>query len=238
MLFYPSFTQSERFLQTDQFIIRLQVVVVTNFISMLMRSVFVNVFESDAVIRWAAIFCTPSSMFDKLLRLSKGFAMSCSRCCNFCGAAGNLLTVTMHLQDTLSKFQRPGLHKIHLCVHVASASTRTLAFLTNPRAAELSVHGTIIPDEDLRSCDTLASSTNQRHQLGFTRTQTNHVLFLGKRTHGIPRVLNRTFDPNCNSRKAATVFDVSSPISVGHHHDRTLRNVATVCDVVVQIRPG
>ena len=49
MLFCPSFTQSERFL-TDQLIIRLQVVVMTNFILMLMRNVFVNVFKSDAVI--------------------------------------------------------------------------------------------------------------------------------------------------------------------------------------------
>ena len=37
MLFCSSFTQSERFLQTDQLNIRLQVVVVTNFIRMLMR---------------------------------------------------------------------------------------------------------------------------------------------------------------------------------------------------------
>ena len=59
MLFCHSFTQSERFLQTDQLIIRLQVVVVTNFIRMLMRNVFVNVFKSDAVIWWAAIFRTP-----------------------------------------------------------------------------------------------------------------------------------------------------------------------------------
>ena len=59
MLFCLSFTQSERFLQTDQLIIRLQVVVVTDFIRMLMRYVFVNVFKSNAVIWWAAIFCTP-----------------------------------------------------------------------------------------------------------------------------------------------------------------------------------
>ena len=62
MLFCPSFTQSERFLQTDQFITRLQVVVMTNFIRMLMRSVIVNVFKSDAVIRWAAIF--PHTLID------------------------------------------------------------------------------------------------------------------------------------------------------------------------------
>ena len=43
----------------------------TNFIHMLMRNVFVNVFKSDAVIWWGAIFRTPSSMFDKLLHLSK-----------------------------------------------------------------------------------------------------------------------------------------------------------------------
>ena len=127
MSFCPSFTQSERFLQTDQLIIRLQVVI--NFIRMLMRNVFVNVFQSDAVVWWAAIFCTHSSMFDKLLHLSnsKSFAMSCSRSCNFCEAVGNLLTVTMYLQDTLSRFHCPGLHKIDLRVHVASAPTRTLA---------------------------------------------------------------------------------------------------------------
>ena len=55
MLFCPSFTQSERFLHTDQLITRLQVVVMTNFIRMLMRNVTVNVFKSDAVIRWVAI---------------------------------------------------------------------------------------------------------------------------------------------------------------------------------------
>ena len=130
MLFCPSFTQSERFLQSDQLIIRLQVVVMTNFIRMLMRNVFLNVFKSDAVIWWAAIFCTPSSMFAKLLYLSKSesFAMSCSRSNDLREDVSNLLTVTMYLQDTLSRFHRPGLHKVDLRVHVASASTRTLAF--------------------------------------------------------------------------------------------------------------
>ena len=56
MLFCPSFTQSERILQTEQLITRLQVVVMTNFIRMLMRNVVMNVFKSDAVIWWAAIF--------------------------------------------------------------------------------------------------------------------------------------------------------------------------------------
>ena len=101
-----SFTQSERFLQTDQLITRLQVVVTTSFIRMLMRNVFVNVFKSDAVIWWAAIFRTSSSMFDKLLHLSESesFAMSCSRRHDLREAVGNLLTVTMYLQDTLSRF--------------------------------------------------------------------------------------------------------------------------------------
>ena len=56
VLFCSSFSQSERFFQTDQLITRLQVVVMTSFIRMLMRNVFVNVFRSDAVIWWAAIF--------------------------------------------------------------------------------------------------------------------------------------------------------------------------------------
>ena len=133
MLFCPSFTQSERFLQTDLLIIRLQVVVVTNFTRMLMRIVFVNVFKSDAVIWWAAIFRTPLSMFDKMLRLSlpESFAMSFSRSCNLC-----------QLAPLVSR------------------------------------------------CDTLASSTNQCHQLGFTRTQTNHVLLLGRRILGNTSTMN------------------------------------------------
>ena len=75
MLFCLSFTQSERFLHTDQLITRLRrvepqrVVVMISFIRMLSGNVIV--IKSDAVIWWAAIFRTPSSMFDKLLHLSK-----------------------------------------------------------------------------------------------------------------------------------------------------------------------
>ena len=50
MLFCFSFTQSERFLQTDQLITILEVVHVANFIRMLTGNVIVNVFKSDAVI--------------------------------------------------------------------------------------------------------------------------------------------------------------------------------------------
>ena len=102
MLFCLSFTQSERFLQTDQLINRLQVANMTNFIRTLMKNVIVNVFKSDAVIWWAAIFRTPSSMFDKLLHLSKsqGSAMSRSRSHDLREAIGNLLTVTMYLQNS------------------------------------------------------------------------------------------------------------------------------------------
>ena len=78
MLFCSSLTQSERFLQTHQHIIKLQVAVVTNLFRMLMRNMFANEFMLDAVIWWVAIFRTPSSMFDKLLHLSqsKGFTMT------------------------------------------------------------------------------------------------------------------------------------------------------------------
>ena len=81
MLFCPSLTQSESFLYTDQLATRLQVVVMTNFIRMLSGNVIVNVFKSDAVIWWAAIFRTPTPMLDKLLHLSKSqsSAMSCLR---------------------------------------------------------------------------------------------------------------------------------------------------------------
>ena len=127
VLFCSSFTQSERFLQTDQLITRLQVVLMRRFIRMLMRNVFVNVFKSDAVIWWAAIFRTSSSMFDKLLHLSKSESFAMRRH-DLREAVGNLLTVTVYFQDTLSRFHCPGLHKVDLRVHVTSASTRTLAF--------------------------------------------------------------------------------------------------------------
>ena len=208
---------------------------------MLMRNVFVNVFKSDAAVWWAAIFCTSSSMFDKLLHLSKSksFAMSCLRSCNFCEAVGNLLTVTMYLQDTFSRLHCPSLHKIDFRVHVASALTRTLALHKSKSCSAVSAQHNHsrraiaqFAPLDSRS-DTLASSPNQHHQLGFTRTQTNHVLLLGRRVHGIPRIFNRTFDPNCNSRTAATVFDVSSPISIGHHHDQTLQNARNTRNVMI-----
>ena len=62
MLFCPSHSP-ERFLQTDQLITRPQVVAMTNFIRMLMKNVIVNVFKSDAVIWWAAIFRRGASLF-------------------------------------------------------------------------------------------------------------------------------------------------------------------------------
>ena len=106
MLFCSSFTQSERFLRADQLITRLQVVVMANFIRMLSGNVIVKVFKTDAVIWRAAIFRTPLSMFDKLLHLSKseGPAMSCLRSHDLREAISNLLAVSMHLQDSLSRF--------------------------------------------------------------------------------------------------------------------------------------
>ena len=130
MLFCLSFTQSERFLHTDQLITRLQVVVMTNFIRMLSGNVIVNVFKSDAVIWWAAIFpplhrCSTNCC---ICQCPQGSAMSRLRSHDLREAISDLLTVPMHLQDSLSRFHRPGLHKKDLRVHVASASTRTLAF--------------------------------------------------------------------------------------------------------------
>ena len=134
-----------------QFIIRLQVAVVTNFINMLMRNIFVNVFLSDPVIWWAAIFRTTSSMFDKLLHLSKSksFALRCSRICNFCEAVLNLLTVTMYLQDTLSRFHRPGLHKRNSCPRGECVDLHPCVSLIPELLSCLSVHSTIIPGEHL-----------------------------------------------------------------------------------------
>ena len=90
-----------------------RVAVLTDFIRILSGNVIVNVFKSDTVIWWAAIFRTPSSMFDKILHLSKvqGSAMSRLRSHDFREAISNLMTVSMHIQDSLSKCHRPGPHK-------------------------------------------------------------------------------------------------------------------------------
>ena len=56
MLFCSSFTQSERFLQTDQLFIRLRSCGHDKLHSHVDEKVFVNVFKSDAVIWWAGIF--------------------------------------------------------------------------------------------------------------------------------------------------------------------------------------
>ena len=72
----------------------------------------------------------PVSMFHKILPLSKTQCSSMSlRSHNFREAVSDLLTVTMHLQDALSRFRCPGLHEVDLRVHVTS----TLRF-TNPSA--------------------------------------------------------------------------------------------------------
>ena len=124
--------------------------VMTNFMSLSTANVIVNVMESDAVFWWAAIFRTASLMFGKTMHLSKTqcSSMSSLRSHNFREAVSDLLTVTMHIQDALSRFHRPGLHEVDLCVHVASASTCTVS-LHEPSAAALSVHRTIVPDEQL-----------------------------------------------------------------------------------------
>ena len=64
-------------------------------------------------------------------------------------AISDLLTVTMYLQDSLSRLHRQGLRKKKK--PSCPRGVRRLAPLrfTNPRAAELSVHSTIVPSEHL-----------------------------------------------------------------------------------------
>ena len=163
---------------------------------------------------------------------------------NFREAISDLLTVTMHLQDALSRFHRPGLHKIDLRVHVASASTRTLARFTKPRAAELSVHRTIVPVEQLHilllwflfAIHSQAPPTSAVNSDSPELKQTT-LCFLEDACTGTPRVFNRTLEPNCDSRVAVAIFDVSSPISMifrtqcprrTHTHPRVTKNQSAV----------
>ena len=70
--------------------------------------------------------------------------------------------------------------------------------------------------------DSIARATNQCHQLRFTRTQANHVLFLGRGVHCIPRVFNAASDPRKYSRLTMTLFDISCPVSICHCQDRIM----------------
>ena len=238
MLFCPSFKRSARFFQADQCVTRLRCVEhatccrgIPNFMRMSTGNVFMNLMESDAVFWWATIFRTSLSMFDKIPHLSwtQCASMSSLRSHNFREAVNNLLTVTMHFQDALSKFHCPSLHKKDLRVHVTSASTCAFALHEPKRCCAVRAQDNCSKRAIAHlapwvpRCDTLASSTNQCHQLGFTRAQSKYVLLLGGYVHKIPSVFNGTLDPNSDSRVAATILDISSPISISHHQDRTLR---------------
>ena len=156
-----------------------------------------------------------------MLHLSKTqcSTMNSLRSHKFREAVSDLLTVTMQLQDALSRFHRAGLHEVDLRVHVWSASTCTLSLHESQRcwAARAQDNGTRRTIAHLAPlvsrCDTLASSTNQCRQLGFTRVQANHVLLLG-RVHWMPRVFNGTLDPNSDFSVVTMILGVSSPASV------------------------
>ena len=170
MLFCPSFTRSTRFLQTDQLVTRLQRVettcckVVPNFIRVMMGKR-----DGDR----CSVLVVDNVPHPLIVLSQTRSTMSSLRSHNFSGAVSNLLTVTMHLQDALSRFHCPGLHEVDFCVHVTSASTCTLSFheaqrCCAVRAQDNSTRRTIAHLAPLVSCcDTLASPTDQCHQLRF-----------------------------------------------------------------------
>ena len=106
MLFCPPFTQSERFLQTDQVITRLRRVehtatccrVIANFMRMSTGHVFMYVMESDAVLVGSDLPALPRRCSTNCCICQSPKALRCAAGCHdlrvaFC----NLLTVAMHL---------------------------------------------------------------------------------------------------------------------------------------------
>ena len=124
MLFHPSFTQSTRLLHTDQLLTRLRRAepatrcghdkLHAHVVGKRVRERH-QVNCSDLV---GSDLPHLSSMFDKMLHLSKSQDSTMSRLTshNFREAVGNLLTVTMHLQDASTRFHRLGLFHIELRV--------------------------------------------------------------------------------------------------------------------------
>ena len=158
-------------------------------------------------------------------------AMSRFRSDDFREAISNLLTATMHLQDALTKFHRPGLHTKRpscpcgVCVDSHPCVSRIPELLRCPCTEQSS---------QVSSCTSCSIGLSLRyprtlHQpVPSTRTHRNSskpcsVSWKTQYT-GYHVFFNRTLDPNSNSRVAAMIFDVPSPISIGHHHDRTLRS--------------
>ena len=166
--------------------------------------------------------------------------MSCSRSCNFCEAVCDLLTVTMHLQDTLSRFHCPGLHKIDLrvhggeCVDSHPCVSRIPELLSCPCTAQLS---------QVSICTICSIGLSLRYPRKLhqpapsARIHQNSnrpwFCFLEDAYTGYHVFSTELLTQNCNSRIAATVFDVSSPISVGHHHARTLRNARNTRNIKI-----
>ena len=116
-------------------------VVMTNFMRMLSGNVSVNVIKSTAVIWWAATSRTSHRCSTKccICQSPRGSTMSRLRSHNFREAVGNLLTVTMHLQDASTRFHRPGLFQIELRVdsqdafHEAQSCCAVRAHNNRPR---------------------------------------------------------------------------------------------------------
>ena len=93
---------------------------------------------------------------------------------------------------------------------VSTCRVRRLALLrfTKPSAAGLSVHTTIVPAEQLHILLHLSLVAIPSHAPP-TRTQTNHVLFLVRKSvHKIPRVFIAAFDPNGYSKVTTTVLGI------------------------------
>ena len=97
--------------------------------------------------------------------------MSSLRSHYFRETLSDFLTVTMHLQDALSKYHCPGLNEVDLRVHVTSASTCNLALHESQRCCAVRAQDNhprraVAHLAPLVSrCDTLESSTHQCHQL-------------------------------------------------------------------------
>ena len=157
--------------------------------------------------------------------------MSRLRCHDLREAISGLLTVSMHLQDSLSRFHRQGLRNIDLRVHVARTSTRTLAFHKSQKLLNCPCTEQSSQVSSCTSCSIgLALRFLRKHHQPVPSTRTRPELrqtmffFLEDAYTGYhvfpTEPLTQTSIPELLRRS----IDVSSPISIAQHHDRTLRS--------------
>ena len=149
-----------------------------------------------------------------------------------------MLTLTMYLQDTLSRFHRPECINRPSCPRGECVDSHPcVSQIPEPLSSPYTAQSSQKSICTICSIGLLLRYPRMLYQPApsprIHQNQTDHVLFLGRRIRGIPRLLKKkpltqTAIPQLLRRSLT-----SSPIIIGHHHDRTLRNARNTRNIKI-----